>query len=306
MRFDSVLACFSMCWLFFTFFKITCHVFLLSENEMYSCSCQQICYFIFTYYLVTTTFLWWWNCLLLNCHINFVKIGCNYKFWRSILCDAQGTSQLITNLFRYMYQKMLSQIPFRSGTYWGHISIIHMLHVMHFLFFFYMAGRMAIFTFIPVKKWHQFDFDICLHLIQILIHFDQIKVTHYTIFSLQYLLSYDIIHIICRNFPAHARWHCFMEFKDIYRICPLHLIHNFYSFSYNESYTIYTIFSLQYLLSYDIIHIAFTKFTVILPFHLYKRPRAVALVSSTCVDKTTKIITEFTRKDPFLHLKQAN
>ena len=27
---------------------------------------------------------------------------------------------------------------------------------------------------------------------------------------------------------------------------------------------------------------------------------------STCVDKTTKIITEFTRKDPFLHLKRAN
>ena len=38
----------------------------------------------------------------------------------------------------------------------------------------------------------------------------------------------------------------------------------------------------------------------------YKCPRAVALASSACVDKTTKIITEFTCKDPFLHLKRAN
>ena len=38
----------------------------------------------------------------------------------------------------------------------------------------------------------------------------------------------------------------------------------------------------------------------------YEPPSAVALASSACVDKTTKIITEFTRKDPFLHLKQAN
>ena len=38
----------------------------------------------------------------------------------------------------------------------------------------------------------------------------------------------------------------------------------------------------------------------------YERPRAVALASSKYVDKTTKIITEFTRKDPFLHLKRAN
>ena len=42
------------------------------------------------------------------------------------------------------------------------------------------------------------------------------------------------------------------------------------------------------------------------PVSQYKRPRAVALASSACVDKTTKIITEFTRKDPFLHLKRAN
>ena len=42
------------------------------------------------------------------------------------------------------------------------------------------------------------------------------------------------------------------------------------------------------------------------PVSQYERPRAVALASSACVDKTTKIITEFTRKDPFLHQKQAN
>ena len=42
------------------------------------------------------------------------------------------------------------------------------------------------------------------------------------------------------------------------------------------------------------------------PVSLYERPRPVALASSACVDKITKIITEFTRKDPFLHLKRAN
>ena len=42
------------------------------------------------------------------------------------------------------------------------------------------------------------------------------------------------------------------------------------------------------------------------PVSQYERPRAVALTSSACVAKTTKIITEFTRKDPFLHLKRAN
>ena len=35
------------------------------------------------------------------------------------------------------------------------------------------------------------------------------------------------------------------------------------------------------------------------PVSQYEHPRAVALASSACVDKTTKIITEFTRKDPF-------
>ena len=35
-------------------------------------------------------------------------------------------------------------------------------------------------------------------------------------------------------------------------------------------------------------------------------PCVVALASSACVNKKTKIITEFTRKDPFLHLKWAN
>ena len=42
------------------------------------------------------------------------------------------------------------------------------------------------------------------------------------------------------------------------------------------------------------------------PVSQYERPRAVALASSACVEKNTKIITEFTRKDPFLHMKQAN
>ena len=35
------------------------------------------------------------------------------------------------------------------------------------------------------------------------------------------------------------------------------------------------------------------------PVSQYERPRVVALASSACVDKITKIITEFTRKDPF-------
>ena len=44
----------------------------------------------------------------------------------------------------------------------------------------------------------------------------------------------------------------------------------------------------------------------ILPFPTTnERPRAVALASSACVDKTTKIITGFTRKDPFLHLNEG-
>ena len=42
------------------------------------------------------------------------------------------------------------------------------------------------------------------------------------------------------------------------------------------------------------------------PVSQYERPRTVALASSACVDKTTNIITEFTRKDPFLHLKRLN
>ena len=42
------------------------------------------------------------------------------------------------------------------------------------------------------------------------------------------------------------------------------------------------------------------------PVLQYERPRVVALTSSTCVDRTTEIITEFTCKDPFLHLKRAN
>ena len=41
------------------------------------------------------------------------------------------------------------------------------------------------------------------------------------------------------------------------------------------------------------------KSSVDSPVSQYERPRAVALASSACVDKTTKIITEFTRKDPF-------
>ena len=35
------------------------------------------------------------------------------------------------------------------------------------------------------------------------------------------------------------------------------------------------------------------------PVSQYERPRAFALANSAFVDKTTKIITEFTRKDPF-------
>ena len=35
------------------------------------------------------------------------------------------------------------------------------------------------------------------------------------------------------------------------------------------------------------------------PVSQYERPHAVAFASSTCVDKTTKIINEFTRKDLF-------
>ena len=42
------------------------------------------------------------------------------------------------------------------------------------------------------------------------------------------------------------------------------------------------------------------------PVSQCERPREVALASSACVDKTTKIITEFLRKDPFLHMKRAN
>ena len=42
------------------------------------------------------------------------------------------------------------------------------------------------------------------------------------------------------------------------------------------------------------------------PVSQYERPRAVALASSTCVDKTTKIITEFPRKRSFLRLKRVN
>ena len=42
------------------------------------------------------------------------------------------------------------------------------------------------------------------------------------------------------------------------------------------------------------------------PVSQYERPHTVALASSACVDKTTKIITEFPRKDSFSHLKQAN
>ena len=48
------------------------------------------------------------------------------------------------------------------------------------------------------------------------------------------------------------------------------------------------------------------RFVFSSPISQYERPRPVALASSACVDKTTKIITEFTHKDPFLHLKRAN
>ena len=41
------------------------------------------------------------------------------------------------------------------------------------------------------------------------------------------------------------------------------------------------------------------------PVSQYESPRAVALASSACVDKTTKIVTEFTRKDSS-DLKRAN
>ena len=36
------------------------------------------------------------------------------------------------------------------------------------------------------------------------------------------------------------------------------------------------------------------------PGSQYERPRSVALASFACVDKTTKIITKSTRKDPFI------
>ena len=49
----------------------------------------------------------------------------------------------------------------------------------------------------------------------------------------------------------------------------------------------------------------FSSYLTNSPVSQYKCPRAVALASSACVDKTTKIVTEFTRKDPFLHLKRA-
>ena len=42
------------------------------------------------------------------------------------------------------------------------------------------------------------------------------------------------------------------------------------------------------------------------PVSQYDPTHMVALASSTCVNKTSKIITEFTCKDPFLHLKWAN
>ena len=44
------------------------------------------------------------------------------------------------------------------------------------------------------------------------------------------------------------------------------------------------------------------------PFHNTSAPVQLRLPdgSSACVDKTTKIITEFTHKDPFLHMKRAN
>ena len=41
----------------------------------------------------------------------------------------------------------------------------------------------------------------------------------------------------------------------------------------------------------------------IVPFPNTSAPALLRLpVPHTCVDKTTKIITEFTRKDPFLHV----
>ena len=42
------------------------------------------------------------------------------------------------------------------------------------------------------------------------------------------------------------------------------------------------------------------------PVSQYERPRAVVLASSACVNKTTKIITEFTRKDPFLYTSETS
>ena len=41
------------------------------------------------------------------------------------------------------------------------------------------------------------------------------------------------------------------------------------------------------------------------PISQYERPRAIGLASSACVDKTTKIITEFTHKDPFFTSETA-
>ena len=46
--------------------------------------------------------------------------------------------------------------------------------------------------------------------------------------------------------------------------------------------------------------------TINSPISQYEHPRIVALASSACVNKTTKIVTDFTRKDPFLHLKRAS
>ena len=55
------------------------------------------------------------------------------------------------------------------------------------------------------------------------------------------------------------------------------------------------------------IYLFYTKIILsIRPFPNTSAPRAVALASSACVDKIIKIITEFTRKDPFLHLKRAS
>ena len=52
-------------------------------------------------------------------------------------------------------------------------------------------------------------------------------------------------------------------------------------------------------------HKTIPSFEVIDPFPNTSAPARFALASSACVDKTTKIVTEFTRKDPFLYLKQA-